>query len=66
MLGLVEIHVNKYGMDYAFCDTDSMALVINDAEDEEHAKRIVDWFTPLNPYDEDKLTPSTHHTKIHP
>lgn len=43
------------GLDWAFCDTDSMALVkpesMNERMFQEKAKAIRDWFDELNPYE---------------
>lgn len=42
------------GLNWAFCDTDSMALAkpdhMSEAEFYERAQRVREWFTPLNPY----------------
>ncbi|MCE5322818.1 hypothetical protein LLG46_05810 [bacterium] len=58
MLAIAERLIQDAGLTWAFCDTDSMALAKpGDMPDEEFQKRvarIVDWFTPLNPYDAPK------------
>ena len=55
-LALVEKLVNDAGIDWAFCDTDSMALSrpneMSEAQFIKQAKRVQDWFTSLNPYEE--------------
>jgi hypothetical protein len=42
------------GLDWAFCDTDSMAIAKPEAMSEAQffgrAQSVVDWFAPLNPY----------------
>jgi hypothetical protein len=54
MLGLAERLATDEGIGWAFCDTDSMGLAQPDgmdgAEFLERARRVRDWFTPLNPY----------------
>lgn len=54
MLALAERKVLDAGLDWAFCDTDSIAIVKPDALSEEafieRAGSVVDWFEPLNPY----------------
>lgn len=54
MLALAERLALDAGLDWAFCDTDSMALAKPDgmAEDEflARAEQVRAWFTPLNPY----------------
>jgi hypothetical protein len=54
MLALAERLATDEGIEWAFCDTDSMALArpdgMADAEFLERAQRVRDWFTPLNPY----------------
>lgn len=44
------------GLDWAFCDTDSMALARPDTMDQTdfyaRAKEVQEWFKPLNPYDQ--------------
>lgn len=54
MLALAEYQVEQAGLDWAFCDTDSMAIVkpdhLDDAEFAARAGAVVEWFRPLNPY----------------
>ncbi|MDQ3654742.1 MAG: hypothetical protein M3457_06645, partial [Chloroflexota bacterium] len=54
MLALAERLVTDAGLDWAFCDTDSMALAKPDDMAEsaflERAEQVRAWFTPLNPY----------------
>jgi hypothetical protein len=54
MLALAEHRVIATGLDWAFCDTDSIAIAQPDGmtEDEflKRAKSVVEWFRPLNPY----------------
>ena len=57
MLALTERLAVEHGLNWAFCDTDSMAF----ADTEKHpfgefvqsAQKICDWFIPLNPYEPD-------------
>lgn len=55
MLALAERTVLAESLQWAFCDTDSLAIARPDgmARDEFRARvqRVVDWFEPLNPYD---------------
>jgi hypothetical protein len=55
MLATTERLLTDQGLDWAFCDTDSMAIAKPDAmAGDEFAKRaaaVVDWFAMLNPYD---------------
>lgn len=55
MLALSERLIGDVGLDWAFCDTDSMAIAMpegmQEAEFTARAKAICDWFTPLNPYE---------------
>ena len=55
MLATAERLAADRGLDWAFCDTDSMAFAKPAGMDEEgfqdKVKAIVDWFSPLNPYD---------------
>ncbi|MBX3564326.1 MAG: hypothetical protein KF730_07090 [Sphingomonas sp.] len=57
MLAITEQLVTKQGLDWAFCDTDSMAIARPEPLDpDEFAARVqsvVDWFAELNPYDFD-------------
>lgn len=53
MLALAEYQVMKAGLDWAFCDTDSMAIAPKGEEPPDfvdRAKAVVEWFRPLNPY----------------
>lgn len=54
MLAITERTACDAGLDWAFCDTDSMALAkpetMLEAEFYKKAQKIADWFTPLNPY----------------
>jgi len=54
MLAITERLIKDEGLDWAFCDTDSMAIAkaegMSDAEFIERVERIRDWFVPLNPY----------------
>jgi len=58
MLALAERQVIDQGLDWAFCDTDSIAIAnVADLPLEEfktRALRVRDWFKDLNPYGEDK------------
>lgn len=55
MLAIAERLILNAGLDWAFCDTDSMAIANPDAmADEvftEQVEAIRAWFTPLNPYE---------------
>jgi hypothetical protein len=55
MLAITERLISDAGLDWAFCDTDSMAIAKPVGMDQEtfvaKAKSIIDWFTPLNPYE---------------
>jgi len=55
MLAIAEKLATNAGIDWAFCDTDSMALARSAGMDQETflaaARSVRDWFTPLNPYD---------------
>ena len=55
MLGIVERLCVDEGLDWAFCDTDSMAIAEPDgmgqAEFLECAQSICEWFSSLNPYE---------------
>ena len=57
MLAIVETRAVKSGLDWAFCDTDSMALVkpptMPRPEFYARVKSVCDWFKPLNPYSKD-------------
>lgn len=54
MLGIAERLALDAGINWAFCDTDSMALAKPGGMSEElflaKAQAVRDWFTPLNPY----------------
>ena len=54
MLGIAERLCFEKGLDWAFCDTDSLAIAKPDNMDQaeffEHAQSICDWFSALNPY----------------
>ena len=55
MLAITERLIIKAGLDWAFCDTDSMAIAKPAGMDQKtffaKAKSIADWLTPLNPYE---------------
>ena len=54
MLGIAERRTAELGLDWAFCDTDSLAIArpkeMSRNRFREKAQQIVDWFRPLNPY----------------
>lgn len=54
MLATAERLVIDQGLDWSFCDTDSMAIAKPDAMPADQfaarARAVVDWFTALNPY----------------
>jgi hypothetical protein len=54
MLTLAQVHVREVGLDWAFCDTDSLAIAQPDGmQDDEFLARVrtvVAWFVSLNPY----------------
>jgi hypothetical protein len=54
MLALAERLILDEGLEWAFCDTDSMAIAkpenMPEAEFYEKVDRIVGWFSALNPY----------------
>jgi len=54
MLALAERRVMDEGLDWVFCDTDSLAITKPDDMSENEflrrADRVVAWFEPLNPY----------------
>ena len=56
MLAMTERLVIDAGLDWAFCDTDSMAIAkpeaMSEAEFFRRVPSVVDWFAPLNPYAE--------------
>ena len=53
MLAIAETLARQHGLDWAFCDTDSMALAKPDGmttgDFDRHTKSICSWFKPLNP-----------------
>ncbi|UNK78824.1 hypothetical protein MNQ96_14910 [Sphingopyxis granuli] len=55
MLAITECQIDASGLEWAFCDTDSMAIAKPDAmADDAFRQRvegIADWFAPLNPYE---------------
>jgi len=55
MLALAERRTMDEGLDWVFCDTDSLAIArpegMDEAEFYARADRVIDWFMPLNPYD---------------
>lgn len=54
MLAITECQIAAQGLEWAFCDTDSMAIAKPDAmaddEFERRVKAIAEWFAALNPY----------------
>jgi hypothetical protein len=54
MLAITEKLIFDEGLDWAFCDTDSMAIAkangMSDPDFAVHVEHIRNWFTPLNPY----------------
>jgi hypothetical protein len=54
MLAITERLLTERGLDWAFCDTDSMAFAMPEGmavgDFEQRARDICDWFEPLNPY----------------
>jgi hypothetical protein len=54
MLGIAELKTDGFGLDWAFCDTDSLAIIrpesISRASFHRKTQEIVDWFELLNPY----------------
>jgi hypothetical protein len=54
MLGLAEKLTTDFGLDWAFCDTDSLAMTrpgrLSRTEFRSRARNVIDWFIPLNPY----------------
>lgn len=54
MLAITERLARDHGLDWAFCDTDSMALAkptgMSQETFYEKARTVQEWFTPLNPY----------------
>lgn len=55
MLAITECQIQANGLEWAFCDTDSMAIAKPDAMTDDmfrqRVEAIADWFTPLNPYE---------------
>lgn len=55
MLAIAERQVSDSGLEWSFCDTDSIAIAKPDELDREQfaakVHNIVDWFEALNPYD---------------
>ena len=55
MLGIAECLCLEKGLDWAFCDTDSLAIAkpdnMSQSEFFERAQSICDWFAVLNPYE---------------
>lgn len=55
MLAATERLVSDKGLDWSFCDTDSMAIAKPDNMEAiqfcNYVSEIVDWFAPLNPYE---------------
>jgi hypothetical protein len=54
MLGIAEKRTLDLGLDWAFCDTDSLAIVrptgLSREKFHKRARDVIDWFAPLNPY----------------
>lgn len=54
MLALAERRVQALGLDWAFCDTDSLAIAnvagLSSQAFRQKADQVVDWFSDLNPY----------------
>jgi hypothetical protein len=59
MLALAEARARAVGVDWAYCDTDSLALArpdgMDDADFVARCRQVFEWFTPLNPYEEEGL-----------
>ena len=55
MLGIAEYLCREKGLDWAFCDTDSLAIAKPDKMDQpeffRRAQSICEWFSALNPYE---------------
>ena len=55
MLALAERLTLNQGLEWVFCDTDSLAIAkpegVARSEFEIRAKSVIDWFVPLNPYE---------------
>jgi len=56
MLACAEAVAERQDLGWAFCDTDSLAIARPDAMDrdvfEARVQNVIDWFVPLNPYEE--------------
>jgi hypothetical protein len=55
MLALAERQVTDQGLEWAFCDTDSMAIANTGLPTDQFRRRaltVTEWFTGLNPYDD--------------
>jgi hypothetical protein len=54
LLAITERLIIDQGLDWVFCDTDSMAIAKPPAMDQaafnQHVAAVRDWFSPLNPY----------------
>jgi len=54
MLAITETLAIKHGLNWAFCDTDSMAFAKPETMDQRQfvdaVQKVCDWFVPLNPY----------------
>ncbi len=54
MLALAEKHTLDAGLEWVFCDTDSLAIAkparMTEREFHARADSVIDWFKPLNPY----------------
>lgn len=54
MLAITECQIEAQGLEWAFCDTDSMAITktggITDGEFRQRVNAITEWFASLNPY----------------
>jgi len=55
MLAIAERRVEDHGLEWSFCDTDSIAIArpgnISESEFERRTDEIVGWFAALNPYE---------------
>ncbi len=54
MLGIAETLTLSEGLDWAFCDTDSLSIVRPNGmlrpQFHKRVQKVIDWFVPLNPY----------------
>jgi hypothetical protein len=54
MLGIAELKAEELGLDWVFCDTDSLAIArpesISRKDFHKRVQQIIDWFKPLNTY----------------